>query len=121
MTHSTGQVGLLGEEAAARFLKSAGHQILQRNFKCPVGEIDLITFHEGTLVFVEVKALSGDGGDPEEHVNRAKQRKLAAVAEFWIAKNRRPRCAYRFDVVSVLARPDSEPQVRHIVEAFLPS
>ena len=121
MSQSSDQLGLLGEEAAARFLQAAGHRILERNFTCPLGEIDLITFHEGTLIFVEVKSLSGDAADPEEHVTPAKQRKLAQLAEYWIAKNRRPQCAYRFDVLSVVSQPGAEPRVRHIVEAFVPS
>jgi putative endonuclease len=120
VSQASDKLGNLGEQAAAEFLERAGHRVLARNFRCPLGELDLITFHEGTLVFVEVKTLSGDATDPEEHVTPAKQRKLAQVAEYWIAQNRRPQCAYRFDAVSVVLPNDGGPRVRHFVEAFIP-
>jgi putative endonuclease len=105
-----------------KFLKKAGHTILARNFVCPGGEIDIISFHDGCIVFVEVKTLSQDAhADPEEHITPAKQRQLVRVAEHWLAAKRRPNCAYRFDALSVIVPARGQPRVRHIVEAFVPS
>jgi putative endonuclease len=121
MTSNTRQLGALGESAAVKFLKQSGHTILARNYVCPVGELDIISFHHGCIVFVEVKTLSDDAaGDPEEHITPAKQRQLHRVARQWLAARRQPDCAYRFDAISVVVPPQGEPRVRHIVEAFIP-
>ncbi len=118
----TQKLGAIGESLAVRFLKKAGHSILARNYICPLGEIDIITFQNGAVVFVEVKTLSDDRlANPEEHITPAKQRQLCRVAQHWLAAKRRPNCAYRFDAVSVVVPADGEPRVRHIIEAFIPN
>ena len=113
MTLDKKKLGAFGEAAAAKFLKKSGHTILARNYACPLGEIDLICFHKGCIIFVEVKTLSDDfASDPEEHINPAKQRKLHKIARHWLAAKRQPDCAYRFDAVSVIVPPVGEPRVR---------
>ena len=115
-------LGSEGENAAVQFFKQNGYKILSRNFSCPMGEIDLICHGEGAIVFVEVKTLASDeAGDPEEKVNRTKQRKMRLTAELWLQKHRYPKCSYRFDVISVILGHDGKPHVRHIPEAFIPS
>ncbi len=121
MTTNTKQLGAIGEQAALRYLRSLGHKILANNFTCPAGELDLITFHNGVVVFVEVKALASDlHADPEGHITPAKQRKLRQVAEYWLSRHRHPECAYRFDAVSVIVPETGDPVIRHIPEAFIP-
>jgi len=118
----TKKLGALGENAAAKFLKKSGHTILARNFLCPHGELDIISFHKGCIVFVEVKTLSDDvAADPEDHITPAKQRQLCRVAQHWLAAKRQPDCAYRFDAVSVVIPLAGDPRIRHIVEAFIPN
>ncbi|RIK66756.1 MAG: YraN family protein [Planctomycetota bacterium] len=122
MTRDRKMLGAAGEDAAARFLKSLGYKVLARNYTSPVGELDLVCHHDDTIVFVEVKTLADDAaGDPEEHVNPAKQRQLARVARAWLAAHRHPDCAYRFDVISVVLRENAQPSIRHFVEAFIPN
>lgn len=116
------ELGRIGEDAAAVFLRRAGYRILKRNFTCPTGELDIICHHQGTLVFVEVKTRRDDAlGDPEENITPAKQRQLERVARAWLATHGEPDCTYRFDAVSVVLPEKGETRVRHIVEAFIPS
>jgi putative endonuclease len=116
------QLGALGEKVARRFLKRNGFRILTKNYSCQWGEIDLICYGDGCVVFVEVKTRSQDvEADPETNVNYAKQRRLERAARHWLSVHREPDCAYRFDAVSVVLPGDSEPRVRHIVDAFVPS
>jgi len=116
------QLGAAGEKLAGKYLRRLGYKILDRNFSCPLGEIDLICYHDACIVFVEVKTLSDDAaGDPEDRITPGKQRRLARAARWWIETRRRPECAYRFDAVSVVLGADGQPKVRHIVEAFVPS
>ena len=74
--------GRFGEDAASRFLTKKGFRILARNFSMRGGEIDLIGFRKGTLVFFEVKARSGDSwGKPAEAITEEKMEKIAKAAD----------------------------------------
>ena len=116
------KLGKAGEDLALKHLKRNGYTVLARNYTCPVGELDLVCYGDGCIVFVEVKSRQDDAStDPEENITRAKQGKLERVAQFWLAEHREPDCAYRFDAVSVVLPPNGEPRVRHIVDAFVPS
>ena len=83
----TGQVG---EDIACQYLKDKGYSVLQRNYRKPWGEIDIIAKQKktGLLVFVEVKALTaGDGRyQPEDHYNSAKARKTKRAAQLFAGK-----------------------------------
>lgn len=115
------QLGRDGEKAAAEYLVRAGLRILQRNFNCKFGEIDLIARDGETLVFVEVKTRRDESAAaPEESIGPGKQRQLARVARHWLATHGQPDCAYRFDAVSVVWPEGGKPDIRHIVEAFIP-
>src|SRR5262245_20604283 len=101
-TRSTRPVGQRGEELAARFLERRGFAILARNLRSRLGEIDLIARDGRTLVFVEVKARRGSGGDPPQAaVDGRKQARLARVAVDYLARERAGGEACRFDVVAV--------------------
>ncbi len=94
-------VGIEGEAVARRFLEGLGFRILEENFACPVGEIDLIAQEGDVLVFVEVKARrSPRFGAPVEAVHPRKQRQLLRVAEIYM-RDRRLRVPCRVDVVAV--------------------
>ncbi|MCK5586741.1 YraN family protein [Candidatus Bipolaricaulota bacterium] len=89
------------EEEACRFLKERGYRILARNWRTRMGEVDIIAREGGILVFVEVKARSGDGfGGPEAAVDSAKQRRIISTALSFMEVTQ---CALpmRFDVVAV--------------------
>lgn len=103
------------EEQAALFLKNAGFEIVDRNWSCPMGELDIVARKDGTLAFVEVRARSNPGyGTPADSVTPAKRAKLAKTAMAYI-KARRPEAdTFRFDVVAIV--PGEEPE--HIEDAF---
>lgn len=119
-TVSTHLKGKRAEDRAAAFLRLKGYRIRERNYRVPVGEIDLIVERGGTVVFVEVKARRGTAqGSPLEAVPPQKVRRIsAAAALFLAARKTRPAC--RFDVVTV--GPDKNwlglPKIRHLQNAF---
>jgi putative endonuclease len=95
------RLGEEGEGLAEKFLRKKGYNILQRNFKTSIGEIDIIALDKEYLVFIEVKSRKSlEYGQPFEAVNRHKRRKIANVAMLFLKKLKEiPPC--RFDVVSV--------------------
>lgn len=104
-----------GEAFAARFLVEQGYEILERNFRCRQGEIDLIARDGNDLVFVEVKFRRGKGqGLPEEAVDFRKQEKIRQAARYYLYRNGYEEdTACRFDVVGIL-----NGQIRLIRNAF---
>jgi putative endonuclease len=113
------RLGLEGEDAAARALQAAGLRIMERRFRCRLGEIDLIARDRDVLVFVEVKSRRGVGfGRPAESITAAKRRRMARVAQLFLSRRGMLDVPCRFDVVEVLRHPGTELEVRHIVDAF---
>jgi len=111
------QVGSKGEDIAAEFLKSSGYRIISRNYKTPIGELDIIAKDGDTLVFVEVKTRSSDAfGYPFEAVGAHKRHKLKNLAMLYL-KNQKKNCAVRFDVVSITLS-SMEKEIEHIKDAF---
>lgn len=107
MTVERRRLGVDGERAAERFLRRRGYTIIERNYRCRVGEIDLIALDGNSVVFVEVKTLSAAlFGAPHDAVGGRKQRQLARVAEYYLAAQRLEDREVRFDVVSVAQRGD---------------
>lgn len=98
------RLGAVGEDLAASWYQAAGYRILDRNWRCGDGEIDLVVRRGATVVVVEVKARSSTAfGSPASAVTPAKQRRLRRLAVRWLAE-RGPRCGVvRFDVVAVTA------------------
>ena len=112
-------LGDRGERAASTLLKRRGHRILARNYRCPAGEIDLITLDGTTLVFVEVKTRSSDTfADPEQAVGRRKQQHIIRAAECYRQAKGAQAYPCRFDVVSILMQPNGRPEAHHIRDAF---
>jgi putative endonuclease len=108
MTLQRRQLGGDGERAAERFLRSRGYGIVERNYRCPVGEIDLIALHRGTVVFVEVKTVRRPTfGAPQDAVGPRKQRQIARVAEHYLVARRLHDRDVRFDVVGVCQQGDA--------------
>lgn len=110
--------GARGEEIAAGFLEKLNFRILQRNFRCRCGEVDIIARDGGTLVFVEVKTRrNASYGLPQLAVTPFKQRQISKAALTYLSKNSLMKEDARFDVVSVLLL-DSSPVIDHIRNAF---
>jgi putative endonuclease len=101
-------LGRSGEAAAGSHLESLGYRILQRRYRTPAGEIDLVAEDDGTLVFVEVKTRSSLGcGRPAEAVDRRKRVRLRRAAALYLLRKREVRPC-RFDVVEVFETPQGE-------------
>jgi putative endonuclease len=110
-------LGKQGEELAVAFLRKKGLRILERNYKTPLGEIDIIAEAAGTVVFVEVKTRTDTSfGLPFEAVDARKQEKLRKVALLFLKRLRRD-APSRFDVVSIELRGGRQ-RIEHIVDAF---
>ena len=108
--------GSSGERIAEEYLKNEGYDILARNFRTRLGEIDIVASKGEYLVFVEVKARKSEAyGFPSESVTYAKQRKISMVASQYIKLNMYFGAAVRFDVVEVYL---TEGRINHIENAF---
>ncbi|NLM51347.1 MAG: YraN family protein [Firmicutes bacterium] len=95
-------LGTHGEELAARYLQKLGFVLLERNWRCAYGEIDIIAKDGDVLVFVEVKTRrSNRFGTPTEAVHDRKQQKLRLVARHYLYEKKITAFAYRFDVAAV--------------------
>jgi putative endonuclease len=98
------ELGREGEKRALTLLRGRGYKILARNYRCRHGEIDIVAFEGGEYVFVEVKARSGDAmGSALDAVTKAKQRKMARVAEQYLIERKLTGRPCRFDVVAIAA------------------
>ena len=97
------KLGAIYEMQAAAYLKRKGYQILEQNFRCRQGEIDLIARDGGYLVFIEVKYRSSlKDGAPLEAVDRRKQRKVIRVAEYYLCMHpEQAALPCRFDVIGM--------------------
>lgn len=97
-------IGKEKEALAARFLQRQGVKILEQNFSCKLGEIDLIGLDGEYLVFVEVKYRSKDTfGYPEESVSKKKRRKISLASDYYrFLKGYNTSVPVRYDVVSIL-------------------
>ena len=96
-------LGQRGENVAARFLRNRNFRIIERNFRCDLGEIDIIARDGRTLVFVEVKTREDDEPAPEEQVNNVKQHQITKAAKFYLTRYGTPQPPARFDVVAMRA------------------
>ena len=83
------EIGAEYEQKAVRYLESVGYRVLERNYRCRLGEIDIIAMQDGYLCFVEVKYRGSHGqGYPEEAVNHRKQQKIIQTAEVYMKKKK---------------------------------
>lgn len=113
------ELGKRGEDLAAQFLSDAGYCVIDRNWRCARGEIDLVARDGNDTVFVEVKTRSSTAfGHPFEAITATKLARMNRLAYAWCAQasGRVPRI--RVDVIAVIAAPDSEPQLEHLVRVF---
>ncbi len=120
-------LGQRGEALARRYLKRRGMKILARNFRCPVGEIDLIALDRSTrsrdgaetIAFVEVKARRSDTyTDPAAAVDSRKRGRLRKIAQHYLSRVDAEGFNARFDIVSIVFRDGAKPEVQYIPDAF---
>ena len=110
-------LGRAGEEAAARYLTSQGLRIVERNWRCRLGEIDIVASDGDTLVICEVKTRTTDRfGTPLAAVTPTKVRRLRRLAGLWLeAHADRPK-RVRLDVVGILLHGPKAPLLEHVRE-----
>lgn len=103
MKQNKRQIGMNYEKQAGAYLETQGYEILQYNFYCRMGEIDIIARDGAYLVFCEVKYRDTDEkGHPLESVSPAKQKKISQCALYYLSKQECTDVACRFDVVGIL-------------------
>lgn len=119
-TRTSPPLGDRGESLAAQFLERQGFAIIERQWHCPFGEIDLVATDSETVVFIEVKSRStGLAGDPTEAVTPVKQRKITQSALAYLKRRRWLERRTRFDVVAIVWQgSDGNPEIRHYRSAF---
>ncbi len=109
-TPSSRTIGRQGEDLAADFLKKSGYRVLERNYSCKLGEIDMIARDGETLVFIEVKARrSAAFGPAVDALTLTKQRRLHRLALYYLQRKKIKDQPMRFDVVAVdMSREEEE-------------
>lgn len=112
-------LGDRGEIIACEFLRKHGYTILEKNYKCALGEIDVVAKRKGRFTFVEIKTRSGPKyGAPQEAVDSKKQAKLLQLAAWYLKEKKAGDVPVSFDVVAVIWKGDQAPEVRLIADAF---
>lgn len=112
------RTGKKGEDIAVAYLKGEGYQILERNYRCPFGEVDIVAKDGNTIVFVEVKSRRSERfGDPQVAVGQEKQKKISMISLNYLQEMRIPSDNARFDVVAVKMFPEGT-KVELIRNAF---
>jgi putative endonuclease len=112
-------LGERGEIAACGFLKENGYEILEKNYKCKLGEIDVIARRKGRLAFIEIKTrTSAQFGMPQEAVDLKKQEKIFKVAQWYMKEKKSLRIPVAFDVVAILWKEGQKPEIRLFADAF---
>lgn len=113
------RLGQWGEDVAVEHLRAAGWEVLDRNWRCREGELDIVARDGSVLVFVEVKTRSGRAyGEPAEAVSLSKARRIHGLAVRWLTEQR-PKGDWdlRFDILAIV-RYDTGPEVVHLMGAF---
>ena len=113
-------LGVKGEDLAAGYLRNKGFAILERNFSCRLGEIDIIARQGNCLVFVEVRTRSGkECGLAQESITQTKINRLRKLACFYLAGRGQAESEARFDVIAVHCAGVAGPmEITHIENAF---
>ena len=112
------ELGRKGEEIAIRFLKKKGYRILEKNYVCKMGEMDVIAKEKDTLAFIEVKTRTSTAfGPPQLAVNLTKQMQLSKVALYFLKEKKLEDVKARFDVVAIILGPKGE-EIELIKDAF---
>lgn len=111
-------LGLYGERVAGNYLQSLGYEILERNWRCSIGEIDLIARDQSRYVFVEVKTRNGKGfGHPLEAITEIKLGRLRRLVGEWCRTRQLSGIDVRIDAVSVLVE-QGKVKLEHLKQVF---
>lgn len=112
-------VGKLGEDLATKYLEELGYKIVERNFRCKRGEVDIIAIDKEEVVFVEVKTRKIlSYGKPGDAVNKIKQKHIYRTAEYYLLINNNLDAYTRIDVIEVYLEEDGY-KINHIKKAII--
>ena len=118
MTKERIDLGKIGEDLALRKVKRLGYKVVARNYRCPLGEIDLIAKDRGCLVFIEIKTRKGRSvGYAKEAVDERKRRQISKVALAYMKSNDCIDVKARFDVIAINIMGDQK-EIEVITNAF---
>lgn len=119
MVNSRQILGKKGEQFASQALKRKGYKIIARNYRCRLGEIDIIALDRSFIVFVEVKTrTSSRFGSGASAITIKKQQQIARVAHHFLAEKQFTYMDARFDVVALKCRNNGDFEFDHITNAF---
>ena len=118
-SESKQQLGVRGEDLACAELERQGMQVLERNWRCRLGEIDIVAAEGGenglTLVFCVVKCRSGLGfGHPLEAITFSKMQTLRQLAALWMREHSMKASSIRLDAIGVVLAPGHAPSLTHV-------
>lgn len=109
------QLGRDGEGAAAGYLAGRGMQVVERNWRCRYGEIDIVALDGTALVFCEVKTRRGTGfGVPLAAITAVKLARMRRLAVLWLEEHGGHRGPIRIDAVGLVRRPDGHFEIEHV-------
>ena len=112
-------LGDRGEMVGWAYLLRKGYKILEKNYRCPLGEIDVIAKRNKRTVFIEIKTRSDHHfGRPEESVHEWKQKKLLQLAQWYLKDKKKTDQPVSFDVLAITWRGKDDPEIRLIENAF---
>lgn len=114
------EIGKWGEETACKYLTEKKYEIIERNFTCSQGEIDIITWDKTKkeLVFIEVKTRTNRHyGEPIDAVNMPKQKHIYWAAQYYVYLHQIKETDLRFDVIEIYVK-DNRTNIRHIKQIF---
>lgn len=113
------ELGRKGEDLAVAYLTGQGLVLLDRNWRCRDGELDLILTDGSIVVVCEVKTRAGtDFGLPAEAVDDRKARRVRRLTNTWLSTFRVPWCELRFDIIAITWPPGEQPRIHHLKDAF---
>jgi putative endonuclease len=115
------KLGKEGEDLASNYVASNGYIILHTNWRHGKKELDIVTTKDNMLVVFEVKARWGDyWEEPKESVKKRKQKNIIEAADAYVEKFD-INMEVQFDIISIIYRPNAEPELEHIPNAFYPT
>lgn len=113
-------IGSYGEDISVEFLKNEGYKVLEKNFNCSSGEVDIIAFRDEIISFIEVKSrFTNSFGNPRESVTCYKQRRIIDVAKYYLHLKKCYNYYIRFDVIEINFNFDgSKYELNFLKDAF---
>jgi len=119
--YQKGYSGGYAEELVVKYLMEKGYRIVERNYRCPVGEIDIVAQKDEYICFIEVRSrTSSDYGEPYETITYPKQRRICKTAKYFISQHPEyyNKYSFRFDVGSVIFTGNTDYSIEYIIGAF---